>query len=161
MLARLDDRCCIASSALRVNELNSVDKLTASVALVALGVSVTTALEWASSTDHAICEGRCTCLTILLLNSIFIGIAGILQVVEDVLRNLSLFWCCGTAELVEVAIEPLVDLSMLLMVMITDLLRSLTLLTSLGLSGSAVLVGTTDVNCVVTSQTTEAGVYIT
>lgn len=150
MFTRFDDWSSVTSCTLWVNKLNSVDELTAAVALVTLGIWEATALKGASTADHAISEGCGACFTVLLLDSVLIGVASILQVVEDILSNLSLLRGRSTAELIKIAIKPLVDLSVQAMIVIADLLASLALLTSLGLCSCAILVGTTDVERVVT-----------
>ena len=67
---------------------------------------------------------------------------------------------CGATELVEVAIKPLIDFGVESMVMVTDLLRSLVLLASLGLSGSAVLVSSTDIESVVAGKTAVTSIHV-
>jgi len=81
-------------------------------------------------------------------------------VVEDILRDLGLYWRRGTAKLVEVAVEPLVNFGVELVVFVADLLRGHVLLTRLGLRCSAILVRTADIDGVVASQTAVASVHV-
>lgn len=80
--------------------------------------------------------------------------------VEDILRDLGLLRSGRASELVEVTVEPLVDLLVEGVVVVTDLLGGLALLAGFGLRGGSVLVGTTNIDDVVSSEAGEASVDI-
>lgn len=76
---------------------------------------------------------------------------------SDVLKNVLSDHCllrgaCAT-ELIKVAVKPVVDLLVNLVVVITDLLAGFTLHHGLGLSSSAVLICAADVDSVVAGET--------
>lgn len=66
----------------------------------------------------------------------------------------------SAAEVVEVAVEPVVDLSVDRVIVVTYLLRGLALLDGLDLGGSAILISTTNVQGVITHQPGVAGKHI-
>ena len=61
----------------------------------------------------------------------------------------------SATENVEIAVEPLIDLFMNFIVVVTDLLRRLALLACFCLSSSAILVSTANIYRVVSSKTAE------
>ena len=80
--------------------------------------------------------------------------------VEDVLGNLSLLRRRRPAEVIEVAVEPLVDLGVECVVLVANLLGCHTFLTSFRLSRSSILVCAANVDSVVASETAVPGVDI-
>ena len=72
--------------------------------------------------------------------------------VENILCDFSLQLSCRTTEFVEVAIEPLIDLSVQCMVVIANLLACLACLTGFRLRSSSILICTTDVDSVMASK---------
>ena len=80
--------------------------------------------------------------------------------IEDILGNLSLLRCGGTPKFIKVTVEPLINLSVQGMIVITDLLTSLVRLARFGLSCCAVLISTTDVECVVAGKSAISGVDV-
>jgi len=81
-------------------------------------------------------------------------------VVEDILGDLSLLRCGSSSKLIEITIEPLVDLSVQSMVVVADLLGSLAFLAGLGFGGRTILVSSTDVDCVVAGEAAVSGVDV-
>ena len=160
MLARLDNWCGAARRALGFDKLNSVDELTTTITLVTFCIREATSFERASTAHHAISERRGARITVLLLNCVLISVTSIFQVIENVLRNLCLLFSRGSSKIVEVTVEPLVNLGVLSVVVVTDLLACHAFLTSLCLSGSSILVSTADVDDVVAGKTAESGVHV-
>lgn len=114
----------------------------------------------AASAHHSVGKGCLASLTVLLLNCVLISVTCLFQVVEDILRDLGLLRSGRASELVEVTVEPLVDLLVEGVVVVTDLLGGLALLAGFGLRGGSVLVGTTNIDDVVSSEAGEASVDI-
>ena len=83
-----------------------------------------------------------------------------MQMVENVLSDLSLLFCRGSAKLVEVAVKPFVDFSVLRMVKITDLLTCFTFLAGLGLCSRTILISAANVDGIMTSETSISGIDI-
>ena len=88
------------------------------------------------------------------------NLALFLEMVEDVLRDLSLLRRRRPPKFVEVTVEPLVDLGMEGVEMVADLLGCLVHLARFGLGGGAVLVSAANVDGVVAHQSGESGVDI-
>ena len=80
-----------------------------------------------------------------------------MKLVEDVLGYLGLPVGRGAAEVVEVAVEPVVYLLVDLVIVVTDLLRSLALFESLDLGGCAVLVCAANVEGIVAHEAAVPG----
>ena len=87
--------------------------------------------------------------------------AGLVQIVEKPLGYFGAFIVGSTAELVKVNVEPVVDLSMLFEIVVTQFPGSLLLLKSPGLSSSTILVSTADIEGVIATAPAEPGKYIT
>lgn len=109
VIARLDNRSCVTCCAFGVDELNRIDELTTTVALISFGVSKATTIKRAATTDHSIGKWSVASLAELLFNVVLISVTLRLKVVKDILSDFSLLGCRGSSEIVEVAIEPLVN----------------------------------------------------
>lgn len=133
------------------DQLNRVNKLTAAIALVTF--SIVEVAHRALATHETISQEALALKTVLLVNNLFESVALCLQFFEDILGDLGLNWCAGTTEVIEITVEPIIDLLVKSVVFITDLLRGHARLLGLSLSGSAVLISTTDVNAVVACKT--------
>lgn len=83
-----------------------------------------------------------------------------MNIIKNVLSNRSLFRRGGTAELIEVTIEPLVDLSVDCIVIVTNLLAGFLLLQSFGLSSGTVFISAANVDAVVAGEASVPGVDI-
>ena len=83
-----------------------------------------------------------------------------MQIVEDILCNGCLLWCCGSSKFVKVTIKPLVDLFVDGMVLVTDLSWSLSLLSGLCLSGSSILVSAANVEDIVACKSSEPSIHV-
>ena len=73
----------------------------------------------------------------------------------QILHILSLLMRCRATKVVKVDVEPLVDLCVEFVVFVTDLFRRHSLLQCLGFRRGAVLIGATDVQNIVVSQSTK------
>ena len=71
------------------------------------------------------------------------------------LHILSLLLCCRATKVVKIDVEPLVDLCVEFVVFVADLFGRHSLLQGLGFRRGAVLIGATDVQNIVVSQTTK------
>ena len=83
-----------------------------------------------------------------------------MQVIKDVLGDLSLCWSSCSSKVIEVTVEPLVDFPVDGMVVVTNLSWSLVVCTSLCLSCSTILVSATHVDTVVANQTGKSSIDI-
>ena len=90
--------------------------------------------------------------TVLLINHFLVSVLVIVNLLEDVLSNLSLVVSSGSSEVIKVTVKPFVDVLVDLIVVVTDFLGSLLLLDSLSLSCCAILISTTDVESVVAHE---------
>ena len=160
MLARLDHRSCLACRALGVNQFYGIYKLAAAVTLVALGIAVAASLKRAASLDHTVRQWRVACIAILLLKLVFISVSLLKQVVEYVLRNLCLLFRRSSAKIVEITVEPFVNLCVLRMVKVANLLASFAGLAGLGLCGRAVLIRATNVDGIMSSEASKSGIDV-
>lgn len=145
VLTCLNDWCRVASCALGLDKFNSVDKLAAAVTLVTLSVSKATSFVGATAADHSVSERGGARFAVLLVDSVLVSVTLFKKVLEDILGDLSLLRRGSSSELIEITIEPLVDLSMQGMVVVADLLGSLAFLAGLGFGGRTILIGSTDV----------------
>ena len=78
---------------------------------------------------------------VLLVDDLLVGVLVLVALAEDILGDLGLPLGGCAAEVVEVAVEPLIDALVDREVVVADLLRGLTLLKGLGVSGRTVFVG--------------------
>lgn len=156
-LAQLWSR--IASRALWVNQLRSVDKLTTAIALITLCIVV--AAHWANSSDVPVSEESVALRAEELVDHLLKRIVSLVDTLKYVLSNLSVFWGRSAAESVKVAVEPLVDLLVDFEVLITNLARGLALLLGLCFSSCTVLVGAAYINRVVSGKSAVACKHIT
>lgn len=76
------------------------------------------------------------------------------------LTNVGLLWCCRPSKVIERDVEPLVDLLVNDMILVADLLWRQALLPGFCFGGSAVLVCSAHVQCVVSTKTAEPSVDV-
>jgi len=126
--------------------------MTTTITLITLGVSVATTLVVAATTHHAVSQWCGASVAILLFKVVLVSVSFSVQVVENILSNISLQCCSGATKFIEVTIEPLIDLGVELMVVVADLLWGLAFLTGLGFRGSSILICTANVDGVVASE---------
>ena len=150
----------MASRALGVNQFDGIYKLAAAVTLVTLGIAVAATFKRAATLDHTISQWRVACVAVLLLQLVFVGVSLLHQVVEYVLRNLCLLFCCSSAKIVEITVEPFVNLRVLRMVKVANLLTSFACLAGLGLGGCAIFIRATDVDGIMTSESRKSGIDV-
>ena len=150
--------CCLALGTEWLNQLNSVDKLAASIALISLSIWVVA--QGALTLDKSVSKECLAFRAIVLLDHLLEGLALAVQVVENVLGYLSLLWGRGSTKVVEITVKPLVDCSMDGVILITDLLWCHIVLSCLGLGGCAVLISTANVDCIVACEAGKASIGI-
>lgn len=149
----------MARRALWLDKFRSVDKLAAAIALVTL--CIIEVAHWAFSSDIPVSEESVALGAIELVDNFLERVASLVDIIEDVLSNLSVFGGGGAAECVEVAVEPLVDLLVDFEVLVANLARGLALLLGLSLSRCAILVSAADVNRVMPGESGVARKHIT
>lgn len=145
-------RLSLAKLAFGVEKLDSVEELAASIALVTLGVREVA--EVALTKHEAIGQEAITSRAILLIHYLFVSVPAGLVLAEYILSNLGLPFGSSAAEVIKVAIEPVIDALVDLMVMVADLLWCLPLFKGLSFRSSAIFVSTTDVKSIVAHETT-------
>lgn len=126
-----------------VDELKRIQQAAALVALVTSGI-VVVALR-ARSLDESVRQEGIVLLTVRLFCRPLLKEVVFVQLEEDILHNLRLLLGRGSAKVVEANLEPIVNLLVLDVELVAELLGGLARLESLGLSSSAVLVCTADV----------------
>ena len=107
------------------------------------------AAKWASSGHETIGQEHALLHIVELFNSLLVGVLLGMKLVEDVLSDLGLPLGSSAAKVIEITIEPVIDLSVDLVIVITNLLRGLALFKGFDLGGSTILVGTANVQGVV------------
>jgi hypothetical protein len=68
-----------------------------------------------------------------------------IHLIEDILNNISLMFCAGTAEMIKLNVKPLVNIPMHRMVAVTEFSRGNSLFPGLGFRGSTVFIGSTNI----------------
>ena len=135
---------------LRVNQIGGIQEFPALVTLVTTGIMV--AAQRTCAGYEAIGKEHILLHIVELLDGLLICEFPVLKLVEDFMSDLGLPISGSAAEVIEVAVEPVIDLLVDGVVVVTDLLGGLTLLQGLDLGGSAVLVCPADVQSVVAHQ---------
>ena len=128
--------------------------------MVTLSVGVRASVVRAATFDHTIGQRGVACHTELLVDSILVRASFLVKSHEDILSDLGLFLCGSSTKNVEVAVEPLINLLVDLVVVITDLLRCLTFLACFCLCSSAILVGAANIDRVVSSEAAKSCVDV-
>ena len=80
--------------------------------------------------------------------------------VEYVLRNLCLLFCSSSAKIVEITVEPLVNLCVFRMVKVANLLACFACLAGFRLCRRAILIRATDVDGIMTSESRKSGIDV-
>ena len=133
-----------------VNQLGGIQEFPALVTLVTTGVMKAAQGECAG--HEAIGKEHLLLHIVELLDGLFIAEFPVLKLIEDILSDLDLPLGGGAAELIKVAVEPLIYLFVDRVVVVADLLRRLALLQGLDLGGRPVLVRPAHVQRVVAHQ---------
>lgn len=136
---------------MRVDQFGRIDQFATAITLVTL--SVTVVAHGTFSAHKPISQKALTLLAVLLIDNFLEGFVLCYYVLKDCLGDLCLLRGAGATESIEVTIEPIVDLLVDLVIVVTDLLTGFTLLHSFGLSGGSILVSTTHVYRVVAGET--------
>lgn len=140
-----------AARTLRVDQVSRDNEFAAPIALVASRVVVVA--HWALALHKSVRQKARAFNAVLLVHNLFKCLPLFIDVVENVLCNLGLLRGTRPAPLVEVTVEPVVDLLVNNSVVVTNLLRGFAFLHRFGLGGSAILVGTAHVNAVMPRET--------
>lgn len=112
-------RCSSVELALGVLEVERVEKVAALVALVTSGVGVCAKRTF--TLDETVGQEALVLFAIRLLGCLFSEVAVLVQLGEDVLGNLGLLCSGRPAEVVELNLEPVVDLLVDLVVLVAQL----------------------------------------
>lgn len=147
MLGGLDDGALAAELALGVLQVDRVDDVLARVALVA--ACARRAAVGTRALDETVGEEAVAVLAEELLDGVGADVAVVVELPEDLLRDLGLLLGRGATEAVERDVEPLVNLLVQLVVLLADFLGSGLLGDSLLLGRRSVLVSSADVQCIV------------
>ena len=148
----------VAKSASWVDQLNGIDQFAAAIALITTGVIVATVR--ASASYESIVKEAVAAEALELGYLLLVSVALLLEVDEDVLSDLGMLFGAGSAKQLGVALEPLVNLLVDLVVLVADLLWCHALLDGFDLSGCSVLVCAADEDGVVASLPTEPGIDV-
>lgn len=154
----LDDGVRSADDAPRFLELLWLKQLAAFITLVSSGV-IERAVRAGSSNVPVSKEVRAFFAERPLLGILHYELI-LVQVLEDVLRDLFVIFRRGSAENIEIDVEPLVHLVLNVVVLCADFSRRLSLLSRLHLSRSTVLVCSAHIERLVTSLATIPGKHI-
>lgn len=150
--------CAIATAAPWLNQLYCVNQFSTAIALVAFRIIIVAHRTLTS--DESIGKESVTFKTKLLINNFLKCVALSMQMIENILCDFGLLLSSSPTKMVEVTIKPIVDFSVKLIIMITNLLASLTFFHSFCFSGSSVLISATNVNRVMTYQTAITRKYV-
>lgn len=140
MFRVFSDRHSGVDLAPRILKVQSIKDRTTEVTLVS--ASTASATQRTVSFDEAICQKREMLVAVQLLRQSLLQEAVSLQFQKDVLSDLGVFVCSGTAEDVKADVEPPIDICMDRMILVTKLLWCDFLEESSGFCSSPVLVGT-------------------
>lgn len=113
-------RSTITSRALRFDEFDSIDELTAAIALITFSIIEVT--HRALTTNETISQEARALKTVLLVNNLLKSVALSLQFFENILCDFSLDWGTSAPKLIKVTIEPIVNLFVQSIVFIANLL---------------------------------------
>lgn len=156
-----DNRLLLADGAEVVSEFGGVvEQFLACIALVASGILGEALGIGTSSNDEPICKEEIAMFTVALSHFLLFDKTILLYFQEQTLNDFGMPGGTGPSKVVETDVEPIIDLLVELMVLVTDLLRGFLLLQSFHLSRSPVFVSTTDVEYIGPLELHEARVHI-
>lgn len=142
--------CSTAARAFWFDELGGVDKFTTTVALVTFGIREMA--HRAFSTNESVSKETLALKAELLIDYFLKSLASSINIIENILGDHGLLRCACAAKAIKVTIEPLVDLFMDCVVVVTNFFAALAFLHGFSLSGSSVLICATNIYCVVPSK---------
>mmetsp|Transcript_27090 Transcript_27090/g.36887 ORF Transcript_27090/g.36887 Transcript_27090/m.36887 type:complete len:205 (-) Transcript_27090:669-1283(-) len=142
----------------RVNQLNSVHELSTAITLITTGIFIVAHI--ALTTNKSVGQKEFAFRAVLLFSIFLFGVTLLFQFVKNILSNLGLDRSSRTTKHVEVAVKPVIDFFVNLVVVVADFLRSFAFFHSLGYSCSSVFISTANINGVVSHQTGETSIYI-
>ena len=148
----------VAQGAQRRHQLSRVQKLAAFVALVALRIRVRA--EGAHSSHVAIREEHVAGVAPDLHHALLLQHVLLVESQEDILGDLGLARGTGASEVVEVDVEPLVNLLMQNIVLVANLLTCQSLLPSLYLGRCSVLISPTYIKTVMSLLSAKSTVHV-
>jgi len=134
--------------------------VTATVALVTLGIWIIALGVWALAANKSIGQKSLTGTAVLLLHDLFVGVSCFLERKEDFLSNLCLLLCRSPSEKISIAVEPLVDLLVDGVVLVANTLWGQAFLNCLCLGGGAILICSADIHGVVPTESAVSGIHI-
>ena len=108
-----------------------------------------------SSGHISICKESLALWAVELLRLFFCYISMVVHFGEDVLDDLSLERSAGTSEVVEGDVEPLVDVTMDSVVMVTELSWGYSLLKGSCLTGCTIFICSADIECLISTGAAE------
>jgi hypothetical protein len=89
--------------------------------------------------------------TELLFHNFLIGVTILMQLEKNILSNHSLLLSSGSTKVIKIAIEPIVNLFMDLIVVITNFFWSFLFLDGFSFSGCSILICTANIDTIVAS----------
>lgn len=149
MLRFLNYWWVLANGAICIDELCSINKFAAFIALVSMTAFEST--EWASTLDITISKEFRAAFTKTLAHFSFWNKAIVLELKENVLSNLGVFLCGSSSEDIKVDLKPFINISLDSIILITDFFWSHFIFQSLHFSCSSILVSSADIKCIVSS----------
>ncbi len=147
-LANLGGR--LAATTLWLDKFNSVDEFATAVALISLCIVIMA--HWALTSDESVSQESITLQTELLVNNLLKCFAFGMDAVENVLGDLGLLRCGSAAEVIEIAVKPIIDLLVDLVIIVADFFAGFSFFHCFGFRCSAVLVSAADVDGIVTNE---------
>lgn len=146
------------SFALRVYQVNSIEQFSTAIALITSSVKETA--QWTSSSHKSISQESFAWWAILLLYNLFVSISLFFKIQENLLANLCLLLCRSSSKGFHITVEPLINAFVNSVILVTNLLWSHTFRDCFGFGCRSILISTTNVNCVITHESSESRVNI-
>ena len=141
--------------ALGIDQFGRIQERLAGIALISAG-SCGTALR-TDSLDEPVCKESLVMFTVELLDLRFPDISRCIDLPEDILDDLGLHRTAGAAEMIEIDLEPSVDIPVDRMIPVAQRTRLHAFLESPRLTCRPILVGTANVERLIAFQTAETG----
>lgn len=142
-------RACKTGCTLWINKLSCIYQFTASVTLITL--CIWEVAKWTFTFNKSVSKKSTALYAELLIDYFFKRLSSLIDVIKYILSDNCLFWGCRSTEVIEITIKPIVYLFMNSIVVVTNFLTSFTFLLGLSFCRSAILVSTTNIDCIMTS----------
>lgn len=154
----LGDRGVAIQFTARLDQFGSVEKTTTSIALIATGIIIETVR---ADTFHVtIGQEALTLFAEELGHCILHHVSVFVDLLENILSDLSLFFRGGATKVIKGEVEPFVDAGVDRMVLVAKSLAGDTFFQSLGFSGRAVFVRAADIKSVVATHPAVTSIHI-